>query len=201
MFPYQFSLGICNCRSVRGGSTFSHHANCRAYDCGIPTNDKRYRPELGDPIHRLLGPHGQRLGFDHLILNRIIYSRRSPDGRPYKGVHPHYNHAHIGLTSKAGANLNYATLVAVLGEPAGGPTPGGDLEMNALKLGSKGDAVGYYQEALNNLVSTKPLLKVDKDFGTKTDTAVRQYQADADVPENGIIDGVLGHLIGRKHGA
>lgn len=119
-FPYTFSMGICNCRNVGGSSSLSHHANCRAYDCGIPTNRGAYRPELGDPIHQLLGPHGRRLGLDHLILNRRIYSARSPNGRRYNGVHPHNNHAHIGLTAAGGLHLNYATLVAVLGEPAQG---------------------------------------------------------------------------------
>lgn len=124
MFPYQYSGGICNCRNVNGGSSWSHHAECRAYDCMIPTGSGgSYRPELGDPIIELLGPHGRRLGLDHFILNRIIYSTKSPDGRPYTGRHPHYNHAHIGLNTLGATNLTYATLVAVLGEPAGGPTP------------------------------------------------------------------------------
>ena len=120
-FPWVFSLGICNCRNVGGGSSLSHHANCRALDAGIPTGSGgSYIPEFGDPIIELLGPHGRELGLDHLILNRIIYSARSPNGRPYSGVHPHFNHAHIGLTEAGAINLNYATLVAVLGEPAGG---------------------------------------------------------------------------------
>jgi hypothetical protein len=129
-FPYQSSMGICNCRPVRGGTTRSHHSECRAYDCGIPTDNGKYIPTFGDPIHELLGPHGKRLGLDHLILNRRIYSATSPDGRTYKGVHPHYNHAHIGLNTRAGQTLNYATLVAVLGDPSG--------ETNMLPL-NKGD--------------------------------------------------------------
>ena len=119
-FPWVFSMGICNCRNTRGGSSLSHHANCRALDAGIPTNDGLYIPKYGDPIIELFGPHGRELGLDHLILNRIIYSARSPDGRRYLGVHPHRNHAHIGLTEAAAINLNYASLVAILGEPAGG---------------------------------------------------------------------------------
>ena len=119
-FPWVFSMGICNCRNTRGGSSLSHHANCRALDSGIPTNGGAYIPKYGDPIIELLGPHGRELGLDHLILNRRIYSARSPDGRYYAGTHPHRNHAHIGLTEAAAINLNYASLVAILGEPAGG---------------------------------------------------------------------------------
>ena len=157
-FPYQFSLGICNCRNIGGSSTFSHHANCRAYDCGIPTNGTAYRPELGDPIHQLLGPHGQRLGLDHLILNRVIYSRRSPDGRYYSGVHPHYNHAHIGLTAQAGINLNYATLVAVLGEPVGGPTPPGEDDMETIKAIQKQCNAGGFKGADGRALTVDGLL-------------------------------------------
>ena len=116
-FPYQYSGGICNCRNVNGGSTWSHHAECRAYDCMIPTDGGAYIPAHGDPIIELLGPHGFRLGLDHFILNRIIYSATSPDGRYYSGRHPHYNHAHIGLNTLGATNLTYATLVAVLGDP------------------------------------------------------------------------------------
>lgn len=139
---YTFSMGICNCRNVGGSSSLSHHANCRAYDCGIPTNGGKYRPELGDPIHQLLGPAGRRLGLDHLILNRIIYSARSPNGREYKGVHPHYNHAHIGLTAAAGLNLNYASIVAILGPPAGVPIGGdGDMKYENIYKGWDADDI------------------------------------------------------------
>ena len=100
-FPFQTSMGIINCRDVRGGETLSHHGPGRAYDCGIPTDNGAYIPESGDQIIELLGPHGKRLGLDHLILNRVIYSATSPDGRPYDGVHPHFNHAHIGLSEVA----------------------------------------------------------------------------------------------------
>jgi hypothetical protein len=68
-------------------------------------------------IVNLLGPHGARLGIDHIIYARTIWSRVNPGGKYYTGVHPHNDHAHIGLTRTAGANLNYATLVAVAGDP------------------------------------------------------------------------------------
>lgn len=136
-FPYQTSLGICNCRPVRGGSTLSHHGPCWAYDCGFPTGPGgSFLPEYGDPIVELLGPHGRRLGLDHLIMNRIIYSARSPNGRVYRGRHPHYNHAHIGLSEEGARHLNYATLVAVLGDPAAG---GDDMSLLGYDIGKIGD--------------------------------------------------------------
>lgn len=166
MFPYQWSGGICNCRDINGGSSWSHHAECRAYDCMIPTNGGAYRPELGDPIIELLGPHGRRLGLDHLILNRTIYSARSPDGRPYTGRHPHYNHAHIGLNTLGADNLTYATLVAVLGEPVGGPTPPGDDDMDTIKALQKQCNAGGFKGA-----NGQPLV-VDGLLGTNTQHAL-----------------------------
>lgn len=194
-FPYQFSLGICNCRPVRGGTTMSHHGPCRAYDCGIPTGaGGAYIPAMGDPIVRLLGPHGRRLGLDHLILNRRIYSAKSPDGRAYTGVHPHYNHAHIGLTRAGAVNLNYATLAAVLGEPVGGqpPTDPGDNNVEKvykdLQQGLK-DA-GYYTGAIDGLwgpnskAAYSAMCKDAKRTGSSGDTYTKA-QSDARYPQKG----------------
>ncbi len=172
VFPYTFSMGICNCRNSRGGSSLSHHANCRAYDCGFATGSGgSYRPELGDPIIELLGPHGRALGLDHLILNRIIYSARSPDGRRYLGVHPHNNHAHIGLTNAAGINLNYASLVAILGEPAGG-----EDAMLPLKPNSAPEDIRSLQGRLNTAYNSG--LKEDTIWGSLTQDAVKKNLLD-----------------------
>ena len=149
-FPYQYSGGICNCRNVNGGSSWSHHAECRAYDCMIPTGSGgSYRPELGDPIIELLGPHGRRLGLDHFILNRRIYSGTSPDGRYYSGRHPHYNHAHIGLNTMGADNLTYATLIAVLGDPNDpAPIPGEDMLL-PLNKGDRSEDIRLAKDRMN----------------------------------------------------
>jgi len=119
-FDWSRSMGICNCRLVNGGDTRSHHSECRAGDWGIDTNpDGSYIPELGDPLIELLGPHGKKLGLDHIILNRVIYSATSPDGRPYTGRHPHFDHAHMGIVQLAAHKLNMTTIIAVLGLPEG----------------------------------------------------------------------------------
>lgn len=125
-FPDQTSYGICNCRQVRGGASYSHHAECRAYDEGFAVFEGQ---DIGVKTLEKLGPHGKRLGIDHMIVNHQpgaadrgdprIYSARSPSGRTYTGTHPHKNHNHIGLTRGAGVNLTYATLVEVVGEPSG----------------------------------------------------------------------------------
>lgn len=121
-FPGQVSMGICNCRTVRGGASYSHHAECRAYDEGFSVFVGQ---TIGIKTLELVGPHGAAIGCDHMIMNHQpgssgrgdprIYSARSPQGRVYTGSHAHKNHNHIGLTRNSGLHLTYATLVSVLG--------------------------------------------------------------------------------------
>jgi hypothetical protein len=94
------------------------------------------------PIIELLGPHGHRLQIDHVIYNRMIWSAKSPNGRYYSGVHPHYDHLHIGFNKIGAANVNYATLVAVLGDPQGDDvTP---------------EAEAFWQEVFDDLQKLEP---------------------------------------------
>ena len=192
-WPYQTSMGIYNCRRIGGTGSYSKHACGDAYDQGIPVNSNGTAIlELGEPVVEALAANGIALGISQIIYNRKIYDRRSPNGRTYKGVHPHYNHLHISFTHAAGQNLTYATIVSILGDP-------GD-EMNALKLGDKGHAVGWYQTALNEKSAVNPKLKVDNDFGPATETAVKQYQGSTgSFDKNGVIDGALGPLIAKDH--
>ncbi|MBT8207775.1 MAG: SH3 domain-containing protein [Acidimicrobiia bacterium] len=121
-FDYSRNGGIFNCRSVVGGTTFSEHAEGRAVDLMIPTTGQgRPRPELGDPVTQLLMPHGKRLGIQLMIYNLRAWSAKSPNGREYRGKHPHYDHVHLGMTPIAGSMLNYATIESVLGN--GTPPP------------------------------------------------------------------------------
>lgn len=119
-WPYQTSMGIYNCRYIGGTTTYSKHACGDAYDQGIPTQSNRAAiPQLGDPVVKALAANGIALGISQIIYNRKIYDRRSPNGRTYKGRHPHYNHLHISFTQGAGQSLTYAYIVSVLGEPEG----------------------------------------------------------------------------------
>ncbi len=110
-------MGLYNPRNVRGGSRLSHHAEGRALDIGIPTLDggRAADAEKGMQIVDALGTGADRLGIDHLIYDRTIWSPRKPEGRPYTGVHPHFDHIHLGMTRAAGASLNLATIISVLG--------------------------------------------------------------------------------------
>ncbi len=110
-------MGLYNPRNVRGGRRLSHHAEGRALDIGIPTLDggRAADAEKGMQIIDALGGGAHRLGIDHLIYDRTIWSPRKPEGRPYTGVHPHFDHIHLGMTRSAGASLNLATIISVLG--------------------------------------------------------------------------------------
>lgn len=117
-WPYARSMGIYNNRSVRGGSSLSHHAEGRALDIGIPQPGRGMADsEKGNRIVEALCRHGRRLGIDHAIWDRRIWSARSPAGRAYTGRNPHHDHIHLGLTRAAAGKLNLATLIDTLGRP------------------------------------------------------------------------------------
>lgn len=203
-FSWQTSMGICNCRAIAGTGSYSHHAECRAYDMGIPTTSSGgARPDLGMQAVNLLGPNGARLGIDHMIYNRTIWSGANPSGRYYSGVHPHYDHVHIGLTRTAGRNLTYATLVTVLGQPQG------DDGMS-LKHGDNGRAVAEAQHAMTQLwgyqmqpdgkdwpgfpgtsIYTKKPFGPGEDgsFGDHMLAMTKRFQKNIQVEQTGILDG------------
>lgn len=107
-------MGIYNCRPVRGGASLSVHACGRALDWGMPMVSGRGSP-AGHALVRRFGAAGRRLGFQAIIYDRRIWSARSPAGRHYGGVAPHYDHLHIELTPASGRHLTLTTLRTVLG--------------------------------------------------------------------------------------
>ena len=168
--------GIYNCRTVRGGSDTSMHAEGRALDVGFPIGD----PDGDQLRNRLLSRVG-RLGIQAIIYERRIYSKLSPEGRPYTGVAPHFDHLHIELTREAGQNLTYATVKAVM-EPkvwrAG---------QRRLEEGKRGADVRWLQRKLN--------LTTDGIFGPKTKDAVRRFERNKreQFPKLDV-DGVVGRI-------
>ncbi len=210
-FPGQVSFGICNCRHVRGGSSYSHHAECRAYDEGFVVFVGQ---TIGIETLELIGPHGAAIGCDHMIMNHKpgasgrgdsrIYSARSPQGRVYTGSHPHKNHNHIGLTRNAGRNLTYATLVSVLG-PA---IPGGEDDDMLLQRDSEGQNVAELQKIMAEQFNQKngawdPWIGKsafdgqpfqageDGDFGATCETNVSNVQGLLGQTKTGIVDQLL----------
>ena len=113
--PTGTSLGIFNCRDVRGSTSLSVHACGRAVDMGTPTTKAGH-----DAMYAYLGklaPEAEGLGVQLVIFDRTIWSaRREPEGERYEGVHPHNDHAHVELTPTAAEQLTLATLRARVGD-------------------------------------------------------------------------------------
>jgi hypothetical protein len=113
-YPQGRSDGIFNCREVRGATTRSLHSEGRAVDYRMPMVNGKGSPD-GHEIVTRLGQAGDRLGIQAVIYDRRIWSARSPKGRPYTGVHPHYDHIHAELTSNAAGAITLATFRSALG--------------------------------------------------------------------------------------
>ena len=168
------NLGIYNCRTVVGGTTTSCHGEGRACDVGYTMVAGKANPN-GLALVKRLGPHGQQLGIQVMIFNRVIFSAKSPDGRPYTGEAPHKDHVHIELTRKAAANLTLATI-----RQAMGPAPAAaDVAVRRTPpfpvLGEHSARVTFVQRRLKALgFNPGP---IDGVFGALTRTAVARFQA------------------------
>ena len=167
-WPVGHSVGIYNCRPVRGRQSMSIHSEGRAVDFGMPVHGGRAHPQ-GIEIVRALGEQGERWGVQAVIWNRRIWSARSPNGRPYRGTASHVDHLHIELNRRAAVALNRAQL--------GGPTP---TSRPTIRRGARGAHVENLQRLLGGL-------KVDGIFGPRTEQAVRQFQQAKGLKVDGIV--------------
>jgi hypothetical protein len=170
--------GIFNCRTVRGSTSPSIHGEGRAWDMMLPVRNGRGHPR-GHEAVRELGAHGRRLGIQSIIFDRTIWSARSPSGRPYTGVHPHYDHLHIELTREGGRRLRAAELTLLF---SGGVAARiASTVRPTVRQGARGEQVKALQRNLGGLV-------VDGVFGPKTTEAVKKFQR-----ANGLrVDGIVG---------
>ena len=178
-----YNLGIYNCRTVRGGSTTSLHGEGRALDAGFPVGDSD-----GDELLRRLLRVPGRLGIQCIIYERTIYSRKSPEGRPYTGVNPHQDHLHIEFTWEAATELTYQTVKTVLARPRRKPGT------RTLHLGVKGADVRWVQNKLN-------MANVDGYFGPDTKRRVKRFECNhQDEYPRLRADGVVGKLTWKALG-
>ena len=101
------SLGIYNCRAVRGGRSRSVHSEGRALDWGLNANNRRQRAVAEEIVASLLATDGagnrhalaRRMGVQLIIWNRRVWSASRPNSglRRYGGQNPHTDHIHIEL--------------------------------------------------------------------------------------------------------
>lgn len=174
--------GIYNCRDVRGGSTTSLHGEGRALDVGFPLGD----PD-GDRLVRRLRKSPGRLGIQAIIYERVIYSRLSPEGRPYTGAAPHYDHVHVELTREAANDLTYETVRRVL-TPKTRAAGSRDL-----KKGMKGADVRWVQGKLG--------VDADGVYGDTTAEAVRRWERARKKNYPSLkVDGAVGRLTWKTFG-
>lgn len=182
-YPVGWSGGIFNCRTVRGSSQPSIHGEGRALDWMMPVVNGRGHPDGHDAVKRL-GSKGRELGIQCIIFDRTIWSARSPNGRPYTGVHPHFDHLHIECDRNAAQTLTVERLNALLN--GGVPARSVVSPHPTVRRGATGETVKNLQRLLNGQTSHR--LKVDGKFGPATDRAVRDFQR-----ANGLrVDGIVG---------
>lgn len=177
-YPESRDGGIYNCRTVRGSASPSIHGEGRAWDMMLPVRNGRGHPRGHDAV-RELGRVGRRLGVQAIIFDRTIWSGRSPSGRPYNGVHPHYDHLHIELTREAAGRLTVAELrLAVAGSSVARVAR---TASPTLRQGARGEQVRVLQRNVGGIAA-------DGIFGPKTGDAVRKFQR-----ANGLkVDGIVG---------
>lgn len=176
------SMGIYNCRSVRGSSTKSLHGEGRALDWGVPLGPDGKGTDHGRELVDQLGSHAHLLGLQCIIYDRTIWSRRSPDGRPYTGTSPHYDHLHVEFSRDSARDLTLSTVVDVLG---GSSQPTASPNTATVRLGNRGPVVRTLQEALGTCGIDAG--GTDGIFGPRTEAAVRAFQRDRRLEVDGIV--------------
>lgn len=207
--PLARSLGIFNCRTVRGGSTTSLHGEGRAVDCGVPITDEGHAVMYAWLAQ--IAPHARRLGVQCVIFDRTIWSdRRAAQGERYGGAHPHTDHAHVELTWKSANELTLATLRAVAGDlrdegppedtstpPAPRPSERGlrsvPVPSRLTRNGDGPSASVRIDQGLLLAHGQGPARLVDRDglpdghFGDGTEARVRDFQQRQSIGVDGIV--------------
>lgn len=104
------SLGIYNPRRIRGGTSWSMHAEGRAVDIGVSLTPAG--EEIGDQIATWLINNAPQLGVQYFIWNRQSWTH-ARGWRAYRGVSPHRDHLHIEQTRVAADQLTPGDIAAL----------------------------------------------------------------------------------------
>jgi hypothetical protein len=139
--------------------------------------------DYGAAIVKALLPYVGRLGIQTIINNRTIWSARSPKGRRYRGVSPHYDHVHIELNRAAAKGLTKASVRAILKgaknpvapKPAVKPAVKPTVSVRNVQPGDKGGQVLTIQKALAREVGLN-YTSGPGVFGDKTKAAYKAWQ-------------------------
>ncbi len=182
------NLGIYNCRQIPGSTSLSLHGEGRAADLGVPVG-AGWAQTLADALVANSG----ELGVQLVIYRRKVWSGRYPNSgwRAYTGSNPHNDHLHVELSWQAARTLTTQAIQArLVGTPVPNPGPSTDwtkaivMSLPVLKRGAKSVAVTRLQALLNVAGQS---LKLDGDFGSRTEAAVRAEQSQAGTVADGVV--------------
>lgn len=190
--------GIYNCRNARGTSYTSPHGEGRAIDVGFPLDGGKGSATGYNFVNQLLNSGPSKLGIQAIIYDRKIWSAKSPAGRPYTGVHPHYDHVHVEMTRHAANTLTLATVRKVLGGSSSKYRTYQDRKptTRTVKLWDSGSDVKDLQRVLNKWYPRLKALKVDGYYGPRTESRVKHLQNKAKIK----VDGITGPVTWRTLG-
>jgi hypothetical protein len=144
-WPGSWSKGIYNCRTVRGSTAFSIHAEGRALDLGVDEGtDEGF--VVGEQVAAWLVKHAEQIGCQYFIWNRQSW-RKSRGWRPYHGTSPHRDHLHIELTREAADEITVDYLEGLDEPPRGTDTREG-IQVGPWRIG--GNVISYAMRGGDN---------------------------------------------------
>lgn len=128
----------------------------------------------------------------YVIWNRQIWSRQKPTWRAYTGKNPHNHHVHVSVSSDKD-KYDDDTLPWDLGkQTVGAIIPSTEPAQQKLRLKDQGGDVFKLQTLLG--------VKVDGDFGPKTEAAVKKFQRDHGLDPDGVVGPYTWEALLKKGG-
>ena len=180
-------LGCYGVRPIRGGTRWSAHAFGAAQDMGYRNGPSR--EVIENEVIPFLEQHAPQLGLQR--IHDYWAKRYWQAGKGWIGRPPGNGHdwLHIETTEEAWADGR--SVEERIGGAAPAPAPAKPAKPAAwrtVKKGSKGEAVKKVQAIVG--------ATVDGQFGPRTETAVRAYQA-----QHGLVsDGIVGPITAAHMG-
>lgn len=148
------------------------------------THDQARGVDAGILADSLIASRDRRIKY--IIWNRRIASATTAPWtwRPYGGSNTHTKHVHISVVSDRARYDDVAPWQAALSLlPTGAPAEPAETPPT-LRKGSKGEAVERLQSLLN---ANGAALKIDGDFGHRTEDAVEDFQRAKGLHVDGIV--------------
>lgn len=175
--------------ATHSASVSDHNPDSRGIVCARDfTNDPAHGMASEELAVALLASRDPRIRY--IISNRKIAASYATGGqpawawRPYSGKNPHNHHVHVSVVSAKADDTEpwVFDLKPSDDHVAAPPAP----VLPVLRKGSTGGHVEELQTLLNKHGAG---LKVDGDFGARTEAAVKKFQADHSLVDDGAVGG------------